>query len=61
VQATAGFMCVALGALHFLDREHHPTATRSYYVGSWIPRSSATRAGLALVEVCVGFVLLFTA
>jgi hypothetical protein len=61
VQAAAGFMCVALGVLHFLDRERHPHATRSYYLGSLIPRSSATRAGLAIIEVAVGFALVFTA
>jgi hypothetical protein len=51
---------VFFGVIHFLDRERHPTA-RGAYLNVLIPGSTAGRAALALIEVAVGFLLLFTA
>ena len=59
MQTVAGGMCVVLGCLHFLDRGRHPQA-RSFYIGA-LRASPATRTMLALIEVAVGFLLLFTA
>lgn len=59
MQAVAGGLCVVLGCLHFLDRGR-PQQARSFYVGN-LRTSPGTRAVIALIEVVVGFVLLFTA
>lgn len=62
MQTVVGLVCVVLGVMHFLDRDRaHSPSSRGYYFGSYIPRSHAVRTTLALIEVAVGFVLLFTA
>jgi hypothetical protein len=60
VQTAAGLACVALGVLHFVDRDRVQPHARSYYFGTMVPRTPGVRALLALVEVAVGFALLFT-
>ena len=59
MQVAVGLVCVALGCLHFVDRGRTPHA-RSFYFGS-VSSSHTLRAVLALIEVVVGFLLLFTA
>ena len=49
---------VLLGLLHFIERDHTPE-TRSYYIGG-IHLRYRTRVVFALVEVALGFVVLFT-
>jgi len=59
VQTAVGFVCVALGCIHFADRDrqsHH----RSFYLGA-VRTSPGLRAALAVVEVVCGCALLFTA
>jgi hypothetical protein len=60
VQTAVGLICVLLGLLHFLDRDR-PQEHRSFYFGSIVARSPRTRAVLAVIEIAVGFVLLFWA
>ena len=60
MQTAAGVACVAIGFLHFVDRDRPPEAVRSYYLGSIIPKTPVVRAALAVVEVTFGFTLLFT-
>ena len=59
VQAVVGMIIVMLGCLHFADRYRANEARRQFYVGT--PTSVARRSALALVEIVIGFALLFTA
>jgi hypothetical protein len=54
-----GIVIVLLGSLHFADRYRPQQARHQYYLGT--PGSVAGRSALALVEVLLGFILLFTA
>jgi hypothetical protein len=59
MQTAVGLVCVALGCIHFVDRDrrsHH----RSFYLGA-VTTSPGLRAALAMIEVVCGLVLLFTA
>jgi hypothetical protein len=58
VQTAVGLVIVALGVLHFLDRGRPRQEVRSYYLGA--PSTPGGRAALALMEVAIGFLLLFT-
>jgi hypothetical protein len=59
VQQAIAIVIVLLGCVHFADRDRPQQARRQYYLGT--PSSVAGRTALALVEVALGFVLLFTA
>lgn len=62
MQVAVGLICVAFGMMHFMARDRGPEQeARSYYLNTFVPRSSTARAALAVVEVSVGFALLFTA
>ena len=50
---------VALGTLHFADRDRVSPEVRFFYWGS--PTTSTGRAAVAVLEVAIGFGLLFTA
>jgi hypothetical protein len=59
VQVVVGLLIVLLGCVHFADRHRPQEARRQYYLGS--PSSVRGRAALALVEIVLGFVVLFLA
>ena len=59
MQTVVGIICIALGCMHFADRDR-ATHSRSFYVGG-LKMSPRFRTGLAIIEVLCGFVLLFTA
>jgi hypothetical protein len=60
VRTAAGFACVLLGILHFVDRDR-PSQARTYYFGNVVPSSPVIRGVLAIAEVGIGFALLFSA
>jgi hypothetical protein len=59
VQTAVGLVCVALGCVHFLDRDR-VSHSRSFYLGA-LTTSPRLRAALAIVEVVCGAALLLTA
>jgi hypothetical protein len=59
MQTAVGLVCVALGRIHFVNRDRAPQ-TRSFYLGA-ASSSPVLRATLAVVELGCGVVLLFLA
>lgn len=59
MQVALGLMIILLGVIHFADRDRPPQEVRTYFLGT--PRSSLGRGGLAVIEVVIGFIVLFTA
>jgi len=47
--------------LHFLDRSRAPEQIRSFYLGALIPRTSTALGPVGVIEVIVGFALIFSA
>lgn len=61
MQTAVGVPCVVLGCLHFLDRSRAPEQIRSFYLGALIPRTSTALGPVGVIEVIVGFALIFSA
>jgi hypothetical protein len=59
MQTAVGLACVALGCVHFVNRDRAPH-TRSFYLGA-TTSSPVLRAALAVVELGCGLALLFFA
>ena len=57
LQTVVGLIVVALGCVHFADRDRPQDSRRQFYLGT--PSTVVGRSGLALLEIIVGFVLLF--
>lgn len=58
MQTAVGLTIIALGVIHFLDRDRPPQEVHTYFLGA--PHSSIGRGALAVMEVAIGFLLLFT-
>lgn len=59
MQVGLGLAIILLGVMHFFDRDRPPQEVRTYFLAA--PRSALGRGTLAVSEVLIGFLVLFTA